>query len=136
MVNKERIMTIIKDIERISKDFDNMNAKSLEDLKNTEKLYAVSMVLFSMTSRCIDLAEEIVSDKKLGFPEGYKDIFVLLEKAKIIDKSLFNDFSDFMRFRNAAAHEYYRFTSDYIFSVMKKVPSIHKFLHIVKKELK
>lgn len=132
-MNRERVMTIIKDVERFMKDFNELNVKNLQDLKNKEKFYSTSMLLFSMVNRSIDLGEEIVSDKKLGFPEKYRDIFLLLEKAKIIDKKLYNEFSDLIRFRNLVSHEYYTFTEADVFKTVKKIDSVIKFIDIVKK---
>ncbi len=85
-MNNQRIMKIIKDIERFFNDLKDEKIKSEKDLKNKEKFYAVSMILFFIINRAIDLGEEIVSAKKLGFPEKYREIFYLLSRKDIIEE--------------------------------------------------
>lgn len=132
-MNKERIMRIIKDIERFSKDLSDARVKSIEELKEKEKFYAASMMLFSITNRAIDLGEEVVSDRKLGVPETYRDIFYFLERDGIIDSGLRKEFSSLIHFRNLAAHEYQNFAEKDVFAALKNISSVNKFVEIVKK---
>ncbi len=126
-------MRIIKDIEMFSKDLESTNVKNIEDLKSKEKFYATSMMLFSIINRAIDLGDEVVSDKKLGAPETYRDIFYFLEKEKIIDSKLRQEFSSLIHFRNLAAHEYQNFTDKDVFEAMKKIRAAKIFVNAVKK---
>ena len=64
-MNKERLLSIIRDIERFFCDLDSINVRKIEDLASNGRFYAVSMLLFSLINRAIDLGEEIVADKKL-----------------------------------------------------------------------
>lgn len=132
-MNKERVARMIGDIEKFLKDFEEADVKSLQDLKEKEKFYAVSMILFSAVNRAIDLGEEVVSDKNLGVPETYRDIFYFLEKGKIIDSRLRQDFSALIRFRNLAAHEYQNFEEKDVFAGCQKANSIKRFIEILKK---
>lgn len=132
-MDSERIARIITDIERFLSDFKSLGIKSEEDLKDKEKFYAASMIMFSAVNRAIDLGEEVVSDKKLGAPETYRDIFYFLEMEKIIDARLRQEFSSLIHFRNLAAHEYQNFTKKDVFEAVKKLAAMKIFANAVKK---
>ena len=108
-MNQERLVSVIRDIERFFTDLDKFQIKSESDFYHFDKFYGVSMILFSIVNRAIDLGEEIVTDKKLGFPNKYREIFELLHKNELISDRLSHDFSDLVHFRNLAAHEYHSF---------------------------
>lgn len=131
-MNKGRMAKKIRDIERFFRDLGEVGVTSVEDLKDKEKFYAVSMILFSIANRAIDLAEEIVSAKKLGLPESYREIFSLLERDNVIDEKLFRDLSALVHFRNLAAHEYHTFTEDDVFKAFRKINAVKRFVAAVK----
>ncbi|MBI4142158.1 DUF86 domain-containing protein [Candidatus Woesearchaeota archaeon] len=133
MMNQERILAIVKDIDRFFGDLECIQVKNVDDLKDKKEFYATSMILFSIINRAIDLGEEIVADKKIGLPTTYKDIFYLLEKNRIINKQLFEQLSSLIYFRNLAAHEYHTFTEKDVFTALKNVNAIKRFVDIVKK---
>jgi len=80
MYDVERIGKIISDIERYFRDLEleGLNIKKVEDLEDRKDFYAISMVLFSILNRAIDLGDEIVMANNLGMPSTYKEIFRLL----------------------------------------------------------
>ena len=84
-------------------------------------------------NRAIDLGEEVVSQKNLGAPENYRDIFYFLEKERIIDARLRQEFSSLIHFRNLAAHEYHNFNEKDVFEAVKKIRAVKIFMNIVKK---
>lgn len=76
MYDIERIGKIISDIERYFRDLEleGLNIKNVEDLEDRKDFYAISMVLFSILNRAIDLGDEIVMANNLGMPSTYKEI--------------------------------------------------------------
>lgn len=82
------------------------------------------------------MGEEIISYKKLGFPEKYKEIFYLLERDGIIDEKLYKELLELVRFRNLAAHEYFTFTEDDVFGALKKIGAVKKFVGAVRSDVK
>jgi uncharacterized protein YutE (UPF0331/DUF86 family) len=48
------------------------------------------MECFQAVNSAIELGEYIVSEKELGFPSKYKEIFELLYEAKMISKKTLN----------------------------------------------
>jgi len=80
MYDMERIGKIISDIEKYFRDLKELKIEKIEDLKDKRNFYALSMALFSILNRTIDLGSEIVIANNLGMPSTYRDIFSLLGK--------------------------------------------------------
>ncbi len=132
MYDTERITKIIEDIERYFKDLDSLNIRSVVDLKSRKNFYSLSMVLFSITNRVIDLGDEIVSANKLGMPSTYKDIFRLMYRNKFISKDLERKLSNLVFYRNLLSHEYYDLSEKDVFDVFIRISVVKEFLEIVK----
>ncbi len=132
MYDIQRIGKIIGDINRFQDDLKGLNVKNTKDLQDKKNFYSVSMLLFSILNRCIDLGEEIVSAQNLGTPTTYRDIFVLLSRKKIITTTLEQRLSSLMRLRNALAHEYEDFTEKDVFEGLQLVSAVGELVVIVK----
>jgi len=135
-MDRERIIKIMSDIEKYLSDLKDRNIRSLEDLKDIEKYYATSMILFSLLNRVIDLGQEIVIGKKFGMPSSYKEIFRILFERKIIDKSTFENMEKFVDLRNILSHEYYRAEAAVIFKAVKNIGVIKNFVEKARSVMK
>lgn len=131
-MNKERLLSIFRDIERFFTDLEGIGVFDRDDLKDKKQFYATSMLLFSIINRAIDLGEEIIADKKFGLPATYNEIFYLLEKNKIISQRLCSQLSSLIYFRNLAAHEYHTFTEKDVFNAFQEITAVKKFVEIIK----
>jgi len=136
MYDVERIGKIISDIERYFRDLEGLNIKKVEDLEDRKDFYAISMVLFSILNRAIDLGDEIVMANNLGMPSTYKEIFRLLTKNKFIGKDMGEELSNLVFYRNLLSHEYYDLTEEDVFEVFKKISIVKKFVERIKEVLK
>lgn len=132
MYDIERISKIISDIERYRRDLKELNISNVEDLKDKRNLYSLSMILFSIINRTIDLADEIVVANNLGMPSTYREIFKLLEKNSYIDPILMEKLSNLVFYRNLLSHEYFDMTEKDVFDVMGKIDTVGQFVGIVK----
>lgn len=132
----DRIITMLMDIERYFRDLESFGIKSKNDLGTPANYYGVSMVLFSLLNRVIDLAQEIVIKKKMGMPSAYKDNFRILKREGIIDESLLNDLEKLTGLRNMLSHEYYRIEQKDIFEGIKRLKAVRIFLEKIKKAMK
>ncbi|MEA2074370.1 MAG: DUF86 domain-containing protein, partial [Euryarchaeota archaeon] len=126
------------DIERYFRDLEleGLNIKKVEDLEDRKDFYAISMVLFSILNRTIDLGDEIVMANNLGMPSTYKDIFRLLTKNKFIDKSVGEELSNLVFYRNLLSHEYYDLTEEDVFDVFERINIVKKFVERTKEIVK
>lgn len=136
MYDLERLGKIISDIERYLKDLKELGINKVEDLSDKKNLYSVSMVLFSIINRAIDLADEIVLSNNLGMPSTYKEIFNLLAKNGYIDNTLRDKMSNLVFYRNLVSHEYYDMTEKDIFNVMERIATVREFVDAVKNIIK
>ncbi len=127
-----RISKLISEIESYFQDLSQFKLKK-EELFDKKTFYSVSMILFQLINRAIDLGEEIITEKKLGAPEKYKDIFYLLYKAKIIDLGKEQSFFRLVRLRNIIAHQYDEFNESDLFNAIPDLESIKTLVKTIKK---
>ncbi len=135
MLDKERILKIIADTERYLKDLGELKIKDARSL-NKERFYSVSMMLFAILNRCIDLGEEIVRGEKLGAPSSYRDIFRLLGRNKILSSDIQKRLEYLVSKRNVLAHEYFDVTEESIYDLYLRIGVVQEFMEQVKKHLR
>lgn len=140
MYDVERIGKIISDIEKYFTDLEELKIDKEEDLEDKRNFYALSMALFSILNRTINLGSEIVMTNNLGMPATYKDIFRLLGKNGFINNGLEKELSHLVFYRNLLSHEYYGLTEKDVFDVLKRINVVKQFVKkskdIVRKEMK
>lgn len=134
-MDEGRINIIISDIKKYFEELRGMNINKIEDI-DTIKFRAASMDIFSIINRTIDLAEEITTSKNLGFPSEYKELFTLLERAKIIDEKKENKLKDLIILRNRISHRYGTIKKEEIFHALKKIEIVNDFIKDVVEDLK
>ncbi len=88
-----RLASIVSRIEKHKR-----RAKELgkSDLSNDVVFSALAMECFQAVNSAIDLGEFMVSEKNLGFPSKYKEIFELLHEAKVISRETLDGFLQFL----------------------------------------
>jgi len=127
-----KISKLISEIETYFQDLSQLKLKK-EDLYEKKTFYSVSMILFQLINRAINLGEEIVAEKKLGSPEKYKDIFYYLYRAKIIDSRVEQSFFRLVHLRNIIAHQYDDFNESDLFNAISDLESIKSLVKLTKK---
>ncbi|MBS7250100.1 MAG: DUF86 domain-containing protein [Candidatus Freyarchaeota archaeon] len=83
-------MKLVESILRFEKHF--ANAKKLVD-KNVSDYFlydTMAMECFQAVKALIKVGEHIVTEKKLGFPSTYREIFEILKTEGIISSEVFN----------------------------------------------
>lgn len=103
-----------------------------EDLEDRRNLYALSMLLFSIINRAIDLADEVVVTNRLGMPSSYSEIFSLLERKRFVDHELAEEMAALVFYRNMIAHQYDDLTDDDLYSLLERLGTITHFVERVK----
>ncbi|MCM8803232.1 MAG: hypothetical protein NC827_08005 [Candidatus Omnitrophica bacterium] len=83
-----RIVELIFRFETHSKNAKEVAKKDVSDyfVYNT-----LAMKCFQAVNTLIEIGEWIVTEKKLGYPSTYREIFELLHKHKIIDEEAFKN---------------------------------------------
>ena len=130
MYDLEKTGKIIADIEHY---FDNLKELKVNSpVMTTERFYSLSMVLFALLNRTIDLGQEIIRGKKLGMPASYKEIFQILAREKIISEGISQKLQHLANQRNVLAHEYFDVTEKSIYAIYLKINALTEFVSIVK----
>lgn len=85
---------------------------------NQTKQDAIILNLQRACETAIDLAMYVVSQRKLGVPQGSRDAFALLQTSGIIPADLAIRMQHMVGFRNVAVHEYTRLNLDIVHAII------------------
>jgi len=127
----ERILKISGDLNRYFNDLKELNIKGVESLTK-EKFYSLSMIMFAILNRAIDLGEEVIRDNQMGIASSYKEIFQILKRNKIISDDLSKRMQSLVSMRNVLAHEYFDVTEESIYHVYEQIGSVKKLMEQIK----
>ena len=97
-----KIQSIERCINRIRQVYDN-NPANLADYTKQD---SIILNVERACETCIDIAMNIVSQKKLGIPQSRADSFQILCDFGIIDQDLADRMKAMVGFRNRAIHDY------------------------------
>lgn len=128
-----RIVDLIMRFETHSKNARDGAEKDVSDyfVYNT-----LAMECSQSVNALIEIGEWIVTEKKLGFPATYREIFELLHNHKIIDKETFESIKRLIFLRNLISHEYYKITKDELIEMVDLLENAEKFIERVKEAQK
>ncbi len=136
MIDKEQISVMVRDIERYLSDLQEIDIGSRKDLEEKEAYYAVSMIVFAVMNRVVDIGNEVISgSEKMPMPDTYKEAFEVLAHNQIISRGLATEMIRLMKYRNIIAHEYYQLSVDELFALKNDIPKAEKFISEIKKYL-
>ena len=112
-----KVSIIEKCINRIKEEY-----VGYEDIfeENYTKQDSVVLNLERACQACIDLGMHIVRIKSLGVPQSNRDVFVLLQKARIINPGLSKKMQAMVGFRNIAVHDYQNLNLDIVRAIIEK----------------
>ena len=130
--DREAVSKIISDIERYTKDLQELDITAREDLEDRRTLYALSMLLFTIINRALDLADEVIITNRLGMPQSYREIFDILRRRRFIDRELAEEMAALVFYRNMIAHQYDDLTDDDLYSLFRRLDTILKFVDRMK----
>jgi len=124
---------IASTIKRIEKHVKNARELSKKDLRNYLVFNSLAMECFQAVNSVIDLGEIIISEKELGFPSKYREIFEILYRENIIDRETFDGIKRLIFLRNLIAHEYYTIKIEELKEMVRLLKYVDKFVAKVKK---
>ena len=129
-------MRLASIISRVEKHINK--AKELAKLNISDDIVfnALAMECFQAVNSAIELGEYIVSEKNLGFPSKYREIFELLYRAKIIDRKKLNDIKRLIFLRNLISHEYYTITANELKEMVRLLNSLNELVKKAKEIFK
>lgn len=130
--DREQVTKIISDIERYTKDLQELGISRRDDLEDRRTLYALSMLLFTIINRALDLADEVILTNRLGMPSSYREIFDILRRRRYVDRDLAEEMAALVFYRNMIAHQYDDLTDDDLYSLYERLGTIMKFVDRMK----
>jgi uncharacterized protein YutE (UPF0331/DUF86 family) len=134
--DREQVSKIVSDIERYTKDLQELDIGAREDLEDRRTLYALSMLLFTIINRALDLADEVIITNRLGMPSSYREIFDILRRRRFIDRDLAEEMAALVFYRNMIAHQYDDLTDDDLYSLFQRLGTIIKFVDRMKEVIR
>ena len=127
----------LSSVKRYLSILDNFKNYSKDSLENDLTIRgAVERYLYLASQSAIDLAETIISYKKLRKPTTMSESFYILGEEKLIDEKLVQKMAKLVGFRNIMAHDYERVDYNIVYDILQfKLKDIEEFLDSVKKIL-
>lgn len=106
------ILTLAKELEKLS------NISKKDFLKNSERQYAVMHVLQIAIEACLSVGNHIIARERLGVPQNYQDVFLLLEKNGILPETFAKEMKKMARFRNKLVHIYWEIDVEQLYDIL------------------
>lgn len=135
MYDRDRIGMIIRDINDYFVKLNDVKVKAVGDLDEF-KFDVVSMRIFLILNKTIDLGKEIVVSRNFGFPKSYGDIFKILGDKKFVSRQQEKDLLKLIFLRNQISHRYEGISDKELFKVRNDLKIVKDFIKIVKEDVK
>jgi uncharacterized protein YutE (UPF0331/DUF86 family) len=97
----------------------------------------VERYLYLAVQSTLDLAEAVISFKRLRKPATFSESFYILCEEHLVSRSLADKMAKLAGFRNILAHDYEKIDYDIVYDVLQdKLNDIIDFVAIIKKKLR
>ena len=96
-------------------------------LMDKKAQYGIPMLMLNIINSCIDLAQELIAIKNLGYPGSYREAFHTLEKNKLISKDVCPKMQDLVGLRNLLAHEYGEINFEILYEQAQDLSAVEQF---------
>ena len=129
---------IISDICHYVEDARSITLQNSRHDRDKRNYYALSMVLFALSNRLIDLGREVVYCKGYAGPEEEiknKVIFKRLSDHNIIDPAARQELIRLVDFRNSCSHHFHEVTRDDLITVIESFPRYELYVTQMREEL-
>ncbi len=110
-----KITCIERCLHRIKEEYEG-HENELET--NYAKQDSIILNLQRACEAAIDLGTRIIRTKNLGLPQGSRDVFVILEKSKLISPEASKKMQAMVGFRNIAVHDYQKINFAIVRSIL------------------
>ena len=128
MLDKERILTKIDEIDGYIEELNQVMPGNFEEYKQIEKKRSCERLLQLSIECIIDICKLFVSGLRLGLPSEENDLFDKMEKKKLISEVMASTLKEMRGFRNILVHEYAAVNDKIVFDALKtKLEDFRKF---------
>jgi uncharacterized protein YutE (UPF0331/DUF86 family) len=119
MLDHERILGKLAELDGYERELQAIAPKSFEDFRQIEKKRACERLLQISVETIIDICHLFVTGLRLGLPAEEDDIFEKLERTGIISQSLKETLKEMKGFRNILVHEYGEVDDQIVYKAVK-----------------
>ena len=105
-------MKLLENILRFERHLEGAKNLIKKDVSDYLVYNTLAMECFQAVNALIEIGEYVVTDKRLGFPSTYREIFELLAREKLMNKDELNAAKRLVFLRDLIAHEYQRITEE------------------------
>jgi len=129
---------ILSDINQYLEDARSISLQQTRQDRDRRNFYALSMVLFALANRLIDLGRETVYFHGYAGPEEEirnKAIFKRLSDYNVIDPATRQDLILLVNFRNQCSHHFHEITKEDLKEVMDSLPRYEFYALLMREEL-
>lgn len=134
MLDKERVLAKIDELEGYLKELEQVKPAGLEDYKKIEKKRSCERLLQLLIECSIDICALLVTGLRLGLPGEEDDLFDRLEEAGIISPLMKETLGKMKAFRNILVHEYGRIDDQLVYEILQnRLDDFEAFKHEILK---
>lgn len=137
MLDRQRIITKIDELDGYLAELREVMPDDLKQYGRIEKKRSCERLLQLCIECVIDICRIIVSGMRLGLPSDENDLFVKLQKKRVVTRSMGDILRGMRGFRNILVHEYASVDDEVVFTFVKKrLGDFENFKKLVLKALK
>lgn len=129
MVNKDEIISRIKEIEEAIKYLSQIKSKDF--LENRESFLLSRYYLQMMLEAMFTIGNQIISNFSFRKPTGYKDILTVLREENIINEVLYEKLVPFAELRSRLVHAYWKISKQRLLEIAEN--ELSNFKEFIKK---
>ncbi len=120
MVDKLIVQRKLSELETYLGQVREFTGTTLEDYRGDWKIQRiVERTLQMMIESCVDIANHIVSSRRMRSPTSYADTFQVLKENAVIDDSAFLSMEKMAKFRNIIVHQYEGVDAGIVLTILK-----------------
>jgi len=137
MLDERRILAKIDELDGYLSELRAVAPGNLEQYGVIEKKRSCERLLQLCVDCVIDIYRILVSGMRLGLPSDENDLFLKLQKNRIVTSSMAGILRQMRSFRNILVHEYAAVDDELVFTFVKnRLEDFDKFKKLVLKALK
>ena len=119
MVDKERLLVKIDDLEAYLSELKQIVPESFADYQRIEKKRSCERLLHLCIECAVDICKLFISGLKLGLPHEENDLFDKMSNKNIFSPEMASLLKEMRAFRNILIHEYAEVDNEIVYEMAK-----------------
>ena len=119
MLDKERILSKIDDLEAYLSELKQIVPESFADYQRIEKKRSCERLLHLCIECAVDICKLFISGLKLGLPHEENDLFDKMSNKNIFSPEMASLLKEMRAFRNILIHEYAEVDNEIVYEMAK-----------------